>query len=100
MTFLKLIRNLKFSHNQEITWPKLFFEPQPAASRKLSTMSSSSDKSRLEIRTISGKNSFFRVAWIKATHAARRCQRSGDFAHRKTCEWDWQESLRQSSNAP
>jgi len=48
------------------------------------TMSSSSCSSELDKRLISAKNIFRRVPWISATQAARRCQRSRDFAQRKT----------------
>lgn len=48
------------------------------------TMSSLSPSSKSDNLTTSGKNIFARAPRINATHAARRCQRSGDFAHRNT----------------
>jgi hypothetical protein len=52
--------------------------------RPFCTMSSSSDKSELDKRTISRRNILCRVPTIKATQAARRCQRCDDFAQRNT----------------
>jgi hypothetical protein len=48
------------------------------------TMSSLSPSSKSDNFTTSGKNIFARAPRINATHAARRCQRSGDFAQRNT----------------
>ncbi len=48
------------------------------------TMSSESASRRSDNFTTSGKNIFARAPRIKATHAALRCHRSGDFAQPNT----------------